>query len=159
MDISIRFEPEVYRMLAVALKEPRTATPSFDEMVSGLVNHFKKLWWSCEPSLPDLGRVYSLQEKKAREASLGNSLDRLGQELHRISISHELPDRPALQERLQQPVAGGVRYLACVRPDKFGAIERDLGIDGVSCYGADKHQTPHIDALASSGLRFQTCYA
>ncbi len=34
----------------------------------------------------------------------------------------------ALQGRLEQPVAGGVRYLACVRPDKFGAIERDLGI-------------------------------
>jgi PAS domain S-box-containing protein len=34
----------------------------------------------------------------------------------------------ALQERLEQPVAGGVRYLACVRPDKFGAIERDVGI-------------------------------
>jgi len=34
----------------------------------------------------------------------------------------------ALQERLEQPVAGGVRYLACVRPDKFGAIERDIGI-------------------------------
>src|SRR6202034_3088695 len=34
----------------------------------------------------------------------------------------------ALQERLEQSVAGGARYLACVRPDKFGAIERDLGI-------------------------------
>ncbi len=34
----------------------------------------------------------------------------------------------ALQERLQKPIAGGVRYLACVRPDKFAAIERDLGV-------------------------------
>jgi multidomain signaling protein FimX len=34
----------------------------------------------------------------------------------------------AVQERLEQPVAGGARYLACVRPDKFGAIERDQGI-------------------------------
>jgi PAS domain S-box-containing protein len=34
----------------------------------------------------------------------------------------------ALQQRLAQPVAGGVRYLACVRPDRFGAIERDQGI-------------------------------
>ena len=25
-------------------------------------------------------------------------------------------------------MAGGVRYLACVRPDKFGGIERDLGM-------------------------------
>ena len=34
----------------------------------------------------------------------------------------------ALQERLQQPVTAGVRYLVCVRPDKFAAIERDLGV-------------------------------
>lgn len=35
----------------------------------------------------------------------------------------------------------------------------DLGLDGLSCYGADKHKTPEIDQLASSGTRFQTCYA
>jgi EAL domain-containing protein (putative c-di-GMP-specific phosphodiesterase class I)/GGDEF domain-containing protein len=34
----------------------------------------------------------------------------------------------ALQERLERAVAGGVRYLVCVRPDKFAHIERDLGI-------------------------------
>lgn len=34
----------------------------------------------------------------------------------------------ALQERLRQPAAGGVRYAACVRPDRFGDIERDLGV-------------------------------
>ncbi len=36
----------------------------------------------------------------------------------------------ALQERLRQPVAGGLRYLACVRPDKFATIERDVGVLG-----------------------------
>lgn len=35
----------------------------------------------------------------------------------------------------------------------------DLGIDGVGCYGSDKHKTPHIDKLAASGTRFETCYA
>ncbi len=34
----------------------------------------------------------------------------------------------ALQDRLQHPVAGGLRYLACVRPDKFSAIEREVGV-------------------------------
>ncbi|MGH8231611.1 MAG: EAL domain-containing protein [Steroidobacteraceae bacterium] len=34
----------------------------------------------------------------------------------------------ALQERVQQPIAGGVRYLACIRPDRFGVLERDLGV-------------------------------
>jgi diguanylate cyclase (GGDEF)-like protein/PAS domain S-box-containing protein len=36
----------------------------------------------------------------------------------------------AIKQRLEHSVAGGLRYLACVKPDKFAAIERDLGIDG-----------------------------
>jgi diguanylate cyclase (GGDEF)-like protein len=34
----------------------------------------------------------------------------------------------ALQDRLQKPVAGGLRYLVVVRPDKFASIERDVGV-------------------------------
>ena len=45
------------------------------------------------------------------------------------------------------------------KPNIIFVLADDLGIDGVSCYGGDKHQTPHIDALAASGTRFTTCYA
>lgn len=45
------------------------------------------------------------------------------------------------------------------KPNIIFVLADDLGIDGVSCYGADKHRTPHIDRLAASGLRFTTCYA
>ena len=45
------------------------------------------------------------------------------------------------------------------KPNIIFVLADDLGIDGVSCYGADKHHTPKIDALAASGTRFQTCYA
>jgi arylsulfatase A len=45
------------------------------------------------------------------------------------------------------------------KPNIIFVLADDLGMDGVSCYGADSHKTPHIDALASSGLRFRTCYA
>jgi arylsulfatase A-like enzyme len=45
------------------------------------------------------------------------------------------------------------------RPNIIFVLADDLGLDGVSCYGADSHRTPHIDALATSGLRFRTCYA
>jgi len=45
------------------------------------------------------------------------------------------------------------------KPNIIFVLADDLGIDGVSCYGADSHKTPHIDALAETGLRFQTCYA
>jgi PAS domain S-box-containing protein len=34
----------------------------------------------------------------------------------------------ALQERLRTPVAGGVRFFACVRPDRFADIEHELGV-------------------------------
>ncbi len=52
-----------------------------------------------------------------------------------------------------------VHAAAPARPNIIFVLADDLGIDGVSCYGADAHRTPHIDALAESGLRFQTCYA
>ncbi|HEY2589327.1 MAG TPA: sulfatase-like hydrolase/transferase [Tepidisphaeraceae bacterium] len=45
------------------------------------------------------------------------------------------------------------------RPNIIFILADDLGIDGVSCYGADAHHTPNIDALAASGTRFRTCYA
>ena len=35
------------------------------------------------------------------------------------------------------------------KPNIIFVLADDLGIDGVSCYGDDKHQTPHIDALAA----------
>jgi len=37
----------------------------------------------------------------------------------------------------------------------------DLGLDGVGCYGSDEYktQTPNIDALAKTGVRFEACYA
>ena len=55
--------------------------------------------------------------------------------------------------------SGVVSAADATKPNIIFVLADDLGIDGVSCYGADKHQTPHIDALAASGLRFQTCYA
>ncbi len=45
------------------------------------------------------------------------------------------------------------------KPDIIFILADDLGLDGVSCYGADAHKTPQIDKLAVSGTRFETCYA
>ena len=44
-------------------------------------------------------------------------------------------------------------------PNIVFILADDLGIDGVSCYGSDRHKTPNIDKLAASGTRFETCYA
>lgn len=48
---------------------------------------------------------------------------------------------------------------ALAKPNIIFILADDLGIDGVSCYGADKRKTPAIDRLAASGTRFETCYA
>jgi arylsulfatase A len=49
--------------------------------------------------------------------------------------------------------------LTAAQPNIIFILADDLGLDGVSCYGADKHKTPNIDKLATSGMRFETCYA
>ncbi len=48
---------------------------------------------------------------------------------------------------------------SAARPNILFILADDLGLDGVSYTGSDKHKTPNIDKLASSGTRFETCYA
>ncbi len=45
------------------------------------------------------------------------------------------------------------------KPNIIFILADDLGLDNLSCYGSDIHQTPQIDKLAASGTRFETCYA
>jgi arylsulfatase A len=45
------------------------------------------------------------------------------------------------------------------KPNIIFILADDLGINGVSCYGADTYQTPNIDRLAQGGLRFTHCYS
>jgi arylsulfatase A len=45
------------------------------------------------------------------------------------------------------------------KPNIIFILADDYGLDGVGCYGSDKHKTPNIDKLAASGTRFETCYA
>ena len=50
-------------------------------------------------------------------------------------------------------------HAAPAKPNLIFILADDLGLDGVSCCGADKHKTPNIDSLAATGTRFETCYA
>ena len=44
------------------------------------------------------------------------------------------------------------------RPNVIVIMADDLGYGDVSCYGATEIQTPHIDALASGGMKFTSGY-
>ncbi|MBL8212137.1 MAG: sulfatase-like hydrolase/transferase [Bryobacterales bacterium] len=44
------------------------------------------------------------------------------------------------------------------KPNFVFILADDLGIGGLSCYGADNFKTPHLDALAAGGIRFTRAY-
>jgi arylsulfatase A len=52
-----------------------------------------------------------------------------------------------------------VLHGAETKPNIIFILADDLGIGGVSSYGADHFRTPNIDKLADSGIRFEHCYS
>jgi arylsulfatase A len=44
------------------------------------------------------------------------------------------------------------------KPNIIYILADDLGIDGLSCYGADLYKTPVIDKLAKDGIRYTNAY-
>ncbi len=90
-------------MQSIDLKDQSQPTLPFEDIVSGLVAHFKEMWWSCESGLPELGPVYNLDEKIIRESKLVNCIDELGKELKLAAL--EQPDRKTLEDRFL-PLAG-----------------------------------------------------
>ena len=44
------------------------------------------------------------------------------------------------------------------KPNIIYILADDLGIDGLSCYGADLYKTPVIDKLAKEGIRYTNAY-
>lgn len=47
---------------------------------------------------------------------------------------------------------------AASKPNVIFILADDLGIGNVGCYGADRYKTPHIDKLATEGVRFTQCF-
>src|ERR1700722_16378462 len=48
---------------------------------------------------------------------------------------------------------------SATRPNIVLILADDLGWSDLACYGADLHQTPHLDRLAAAGVRFTDAYA
>jgi arylsulfatase A len=48
---------------------------------------------------------------------------------------------------------------AADRPNIVLIFADDIGIGGFGCYGSDDYKSPHLDALAQGGLRFESCYS
>lgn len=48
---------------------------------------------------------------------------------------------------------------AAAQPNIVFVLADDLGAHDLGCYGADLHETPHLDRLAREGVRFTAAYA
>lgn len=48
---------------------------------------------------------------------------------------------------------------ASEKPNILFIMADDVGIEGLSCYGSDSYQTPHLDRLAAEGMRFTHAYS
>ncbi|MBM4027065.1 MAG: hypothetical protein FJ280_16925 [Planctomycetes bacterium] len=67
----------------------------------------------------------------------------------------------SLGSPLGSSVVSGQQGRSAGRPNIIFILGDDWGLDNTGCYGSDRHKdrTPHIDALAASGLRFERCYS
>ncbi len=45
------------------------------------------------------------------------------------------------------------------KPNVVLIMADDVGWEAFGCYGAEDYETPHIDALAAKGIRFEHCYS
>lgn len=50
-------------------------------------------------------------------------------------------------------------HSAEAKPNIVLILADDLGWSDLGCYGADLHETPHLDSLAQQGMRFTDAYA
>jgi arylsulfatase A-like enzyme len=55
-------------------------------------------------------------------------------------------------------IAADDRMSAADRPNFVFILADDLGWSDLGCYGSSFHETPHIDRLASEGMRFTQAY-
>ena len=56
-------------------------------------------------------------------------------------------------------LARGVAYAQPQLPNILFILADDLGYGDLGCYGQKRIQTPHIDRLATEGVRFTQAYA
>jgi len=60
--------------------------------------------------------------------------------------------------RWDQAAASAAGATSAAKPNILFILADDFGLDDASCYGGDAYKTPHIDALAASGIRFENGY-
>jgi len=66
---------------------------------------------------------------------------------------------PRIAALLTLSLFGSVLSQAADKPNIVFFLVDDLGWADVGCFGSTLHETPHIDALAASGMRFTHAYA
>ena len=64
-----------------------------------------------------------------------------------------------LAATLAHVLADGVNAADGAKPNVVLFLADDLGWTGLKCFGSDFYETPNLDALAGSGMKFTNAYA
>jgi arylsulfatase A len=81
-----------------------------------------------------------------------------------LTPMHDEPPSKTVWSRRQFLASLSLGLAACNqprerRPNVLLIMADDLGIEALGCYGGTSYRTPHLDALATSGIRFTHAYA
>lgn len=81
--------------------------------------------------------------------------------MHRLSLFKALAAAATISAVVaaQAGDAGTSTTIRGDRPNIIFVLSDDVGLGEISCYGADNHKTPNIDALAKSGIRYTRCFS
>ncbi|MCI0622848.1 MAG: sulfatase-like hydrolase/transferase [Acidobacteria bacterium] len=75
----------------------------------------------------------------------------------RSDVPMTRPEVAATAQLFPGRLTGAPRKLE--KPNIILILADDLGHEGLSCYGSKDYHTPHLDALARAGTRFDHCYS
>ncbi len=69
-----------------------------------------------------------------------------------------MPTRPLIVSLAGCLILGGA-HAETKRPNIVVIMADDIGLENLSCYGSKIYETPHLDALAASGIRFEHAHS
>ena len=114
----------------------------------------------CDPRRAGPGRSADSEHYNESSAGCDAVVERIGVKLRAFLRKLRLPLAAAALATaiVAWLCVAPARAVQAGRPNIIFVLADDLGVNDLGAYGRRDHRTPHLDRLASEGLRFTTAY-